>query len=187
MRGLKQLFWVDLKLYFREPVSAFFTLAFPPLMVVLFGAIYGNEPDALFDGRGAMDISMPAYTGLVIASMGLLGLPIATAAYRERGVLKRFRATPLKPTTYIASDVLANLVMTTLGMIGAGGGRMGAVSGPLRGSTTGCGRCVHSERSGDVRCRLPDCWFGTRGSISTDRRHGDSLSHDLLVGSNRAA
>ena len=116
MRGLKQLFWVDLKLYFREPVAAFFTLAFPPLMVVLFGAIYGNEPDALFDGRGAMDISMPAYTGLVVASMGLLGLPIATAAYRERGVLKRFRATPLKPTTYIVSDILANLVMTTLGM-----------------------------------------------------------------------
>jgi len=117
MRGLKQLFWVDLKLYFREPVAAFFTLAFPPLMVVLFGAIYGNKSDPLFGGRGAMDISMPAYTALVLALVGLLSVPIATAAYRERGVLRRFRATPLKPTTYIVADILANLLMTALGMM----------------------------------------------------------------------
>jgi ABC-2 type transport system permease protein len=117
MRGLKQLFWVDLKLYFREPVAAFFTLAFPALMVVLFGAIYGNKPDPLFEGRGAMDISMPAYTALVLALVGLLSVPIATAAYRERGVLRRFRATPLKPTTYIVADILANLLMTALGMM----------------------------------------------------------------------
>ena len=83
MRGFRQLFWIDLKLFVREPVTAFFTLAFPPLMVVLFGAIYGNQPDALFDGRGAMDVSMPAYTGLVLASVGLLAVPLATAAYRE--------------------------------------------------------------------------------------------------------
>ena len=117
MRGFRQLFWIDLKLFVREPVTAFFTLAFPPLMVVLFGAIYGNQPDALFDGRGAMDISMPAYTGLVLASVGLLAVPLATAAYRERGVLKRFRATPLKPITYIAADILTNLLMTTLGVL----------------------------------------------------------------------
>ncbi len=117
LRGLKQLFWVDLKLYFRDPVSAFFTLAFPPLLVVLFGAMFGNEPDTLFDGLGAMDISMPAYTALVLGSVGFLTLPITTATRRERGVLRRFRATPLKPATYIAADVLANLVMTALGMV----------------------------------------------------------------------
>lgn len=117
MRGFKQLFWVDLKLYFRDPLAAFFVLAFPPLLVVLFGAMFGNDPDPLFGGLGAMDISMPAYTGLVLGSVGLLSVPIATAAYREQGVLRRYRATPLKPITYIAADVLTNLLMTTLGMI----------------------------------------------------------------------
>ena len=117
MRGFKQLFWLDLKLYFRDPLAAFFVLSFPPLLVVLFGAMFGNDPDPLFGGLGAMDISMPAYTGLVLGSVGLLSVPIATAAYREQGVLRRYRATPLKPITYIAADVLTNLLMTTLGMI----------------------------------------------------------------------
>jgi len=117
MRGLKQLSGVDLKLYVREPVAAFFTLAFPPLLLVLFGAIYGNDPDPLFGGLGAMDISIPAYTGLILGSVGLMSVPITTAGYRERGVLRRFRATPLKPTTYIVADVLTNLVMTVFGMV----------------------------------------------------------------------
>ncbi len=117
MRGLLQLLWVDLKLYVREPMAAFFTFAFPPLLVVMFGAIFGNDPDPQFGGLGSMDISMPAYTGLVLGTVGLLGVPIVTAGYRERGVLRRYRATPLKPATYITADVTANLVMTTVGML----------------------------------------------------------------------
>jgi len=34
-----------------------------------------------------MTYYVPAYIGLVIASMGLIGLPVHLAAYRERGVL----------------------------------------------------------------------------------------------------
>ena len=33
-------------------------------------------------------------------------------------MLRRFRATPLRPITYIAADVTANLAMTLLGMVG---------------------------------------------------------------------
>lgn len=117
MRGLGQLLKVDIKLYVRDPLAAFFTLAFPPLLVLLFGVIYGNDPDALFGGRGSMDISMPAYTGLVLGSIGLLALPIATAGYRERGVLRRYHATPLRPVTYVTADVLTNLLMAVLGMV----------------------------------------------------------------------
>jgi len=57
---------MDILLYVREPVATFFTLAFPPLLVVLFGTIYGNDPSPLFAGRGSMDVSMPAYTALIL-------------------------------------------------------------------------------------------------------------------------
>lgn len=117
MRGLRQLTVTAFKLYLREPIAAFFTLGFPVMLVILFGSIYGNEPAAIFSGRGSMDVSMPAYTALILGTVGLLGVPITIASYREQGVLRRFRATPMRPLTFITADILTNLGMTFLGMI----------------------------------------------------------------------
>jgi ABC-2 type transport system permease protein len=116
MRGLGQLILTSVRLYLREPITAFFTLAFPPLLVLLFGAMYGNEPSPLFNGRGSMDVSMPAYTALVVGAVGLMTIPTATSAQREQGVLRRYRATPMSPLAYILADVITNLGMTVLGM-----------------------------------------------------------------------
>jgi len=112
-----QLTVMNFKLYLREPIATFFTLAFPPLLVLLFGAMYGNDPSPFYGGYGTMDITMPAYTALILGTIGLLGVPITTSGYREQGVLRRFRATPMRPLTYIAADLLTNLTMTLLGMV----------------------------------------------------------------------
>ena len=116
MRGLGQLILTSIQLYVRDPITAFFTLAFPPLLVLLFGAMYGNDPSPLFGERGSMDVSMPAYTALVVGAVGLMTIPIATSAQREQGVLRRYRATPMSPLAFILADVITNLVMTVLGM-----------------------------------------------------------------------
>jgi ABC-2 type transport system permease protein len=63
-----------------------------------------------------MDVSMPGYTALILGSVGLLTVAINTSSYRESGVLRRFRATPLRPVTYIAADVASTLVMMLAGM-----------------------------------------------------------------------
>jgi ABC-2 type transport system permease protein len=118
LRSLASLVLVNLRLYVREPVAAFFTVAFPIMLVLIFGAIYGNEPQEMFDNYGSMDISMPAYTALILGTVGLLGVAITTSGYREAGILRRFRITPLRPMIYIAADVTANLTMTLVGMGG---------------------------------------------------------------------
>jgi len=116
MRGLGQLLITNFKLFLREPIGAFFTLAFPSLLIVLFGAMYGNDPNTLFGGYGSMDISVPGYTALILGTVGFLSVPIALSGYREVGVLRRYRASALRPLTYIIADVLANLCMTMMGM-----------------------------------------------------------------------
>jgi ABC-2 type transport system permease protein len=116
MRSFIQLVSTNLKLYVREPITAFFTVAFPVMLVLIFGAIFGNEPSPLFGGYGSMDVSMPAYTALILGTVGLLTVPILTSSYREAGVLRRYRVTPLRPLTYIAADVTSNLVMMLAGM-----------------------------------------------------------------------
>ena len=117
MKTLYKLTLIQTKLYLREPLGVFFSLLFAPLVLILFGSIYGNDPNPILNGRGSMDVSVPAYTGMIIGTVGLLGVPITTAARRESGVLRRFRATPLRPLVYLLSDVLVYLVMTLLGIL----------------------------------------------------------------------
>jgi ABC-2 type transport system permease protein len=117
VRGFARLAWTDFKLYLREPIGTFFTLAFPPMLVVLFGAMYGNAPSPQLGGHGSMDVSMPGYTAMILGTVGFLGVPIVISGYRESGVLRRFRATPIRPLMYIAADVVSNMVMTLLGMV----------------------------------------------------------------------
>lgn len=116
MRGFLRLAWTDMKLYVREPIAMFFTIAFPPLLVLLLGMIFGNEPSPELGGLGSMDIAMPAFTALIIGMIGLIPVPITITDQRSKGVLRRYRATPLKPLTFIAADVVCNLAMTFVGM-----------------------------------------------------------------------
>ena len=116
MRGLVKLFKVDFKLYLREPSGAFFTLVFPLMMLFLFGGLNGNKPHKEFGGFGIVDIMLPGYIALIIATTGLPALVITMAAARERGILRRLRATPLYPQTILTAQVLTLLVMTILGV-----------------------------------------------------------------------
>lgn len=117
MRAFTKLAFVQTKLYLRDPMSVFFTLLFGPLLLIMFGFIFGNEPQAIFGGLGHLDISVPSYTAVIIGITGLTTLPIATATRREKGVLRRFAASPLRPLTYFLADLIAPFVVTTVGIL----------------------------------------------------------------------
>ena len=115
MKGFWKLAWVEIKIYLRQPEAAFFTIFFPLILLFIFGSIYGNKPTPFFDGRGMVDVSTPAYLAMIIGSTGLLSIAITVSSYREKGVLRRFRATPLRPAAVLASQVIVHFLMTLLG------------------------------------------------------------------------
>jgi len=117
LRGLAIFTRTQATLYLREPIATFFTIFFAPLFLVLFGLIYGNEPSEILGGRGSMDVTVPAYLGIIIVTVGLIGLPIQTSVNRELGILRRYRVTPLRPLTYIVADVTAYWAMALVGMV----------------------------------------------------------------------
>lgn len=117
MKSLLRLTAVELKLYLREPMAVFFTLAYAPMILLLFGFIYGNEPSPFFGNRGFVDIAIPSYIGLIIVSVGLMSVPIATAEDREKGVLRRFYSTPASPAVYLFSNIFVYYLMTLAGVI----------------------------------------------------------------------
>ena len=116
MRGLWKMTWVEMKLFLREPIGFFFTLIFPLMMLFLFGSIHGNEPSDFFGGYGSVDVSVPAYMSIIIGTTGLISLTIAMASYRELGVLRRLRATPLRPQAILIAEVLVLLLTTVVGV-----------------------------------------------------------------------
>lgn len=131
MTALIVLTWTDLKLHLRNFTAVFFTLAFPALMLLLFGAMYGNQPSPYFGGYGPMDVSIPGYiASLVIGSAGFMGLPVELATRRQQGVLRRFRATPLSPAAVLFSLLAVNLAFAVLGAVLLGA--VGAVAWKVR-------------------------------------------------------
>ncbi|MDW7759888.1 MAG: ABC transporter permease [Acidobacteriota bacterium] len=115
MRGFLKLAWVEMKLYLRQPEAFFFTLVFPLLLLFLFGGIYGNKPNPFFGGRGTVDVSTPAYMAMIIGSTGLLSIAVVVSGYREKGILRRYRATPLRPAAVIAAQIIVHFAMTLVG------------------------------------------------------------------------
>lgn len=59
---------------------------------------------------------VPAYTALIIGTAGLMSLSISVASYRELGVLKRYKGTPVSPLAVLGSQVVTLFLMTLLGM-----------------------------------------------------------------------
>ncbi|NOX62157.1 MAG: ABC transporter permease [Chloroflexi bacterium] len=117
MTALTKLTKTQFKLYLREPMAFFFTMVFPVMLLVLFGAIFSNDPNPFYNNMGYVDFATPALIVFVIVTVMLMSVPIKTASDRELGVLRRFRATPLRPRVYMASDVLMHYLITLVGAL----------------------------------------------------------------------
>ncbi|MDM8001115.1 MAG: ABC transporter permease [Dehalococcoidia bacterium] len=115
MRTLLKMTWIELKLFVREPVTMVFTFALPLIFLFVLGGVFQNIPSEEFRDAKPMDYYTPAYIGLVIASIGVVGLPVHFAKYRERGVLRRFRASPMHLWSIFGAQVLVSLIIATLG------------------------------------------------------------------------
>lgn len=108
---------IEFKASLRNFVNIFFVLIFPSLMLLIFGGIYGNTPQPMFNGYGTLDISLPAYSVIIVAVTGLMNLPVTLATYREKKVLKRYMATPISPSYLIISQLIVNFVLSIIGMV----------------------------------------------------------------------
>jgi ABC-2 type transport system permease protein len=118
MRMLLKLAWVELKLFGREPITMAFAFALPLIFLFVMGGVFKNNPDpSVYRGVGAMDYYTPAYVGLVICSVGVVALPLHFTSYRERGVLRRLRASPLPLWTVFGSQMIVSFVVALLGSV----------------------------------------------------------------------
>jgi len=115
LRGLFRLTWLELKIFIREPLGVFGTVGIPVVMFVVLGRLFGRRPGQVPpDAPRFMSVDLPVLTSLLIATSAVLSLVAIVAIYREGGILRRLRATPLRPYTILTAHVLVKLLLTAV-------------------------------------------------------------------------
>src|SRR5271155_1253013 len=113
LRGLWKLTWIEIKIFLREPLGAFGTIGFPVLIFLGLGRVLGRgQAPSSFAPTGFIRVGLPVLASLFITLSAVLSLVTIISIYREGGILKRLRATPLRPQTILTAHVLVKLALT---------------------------------------------------------------------------
>ena len=115
LRGLWRLTWIEIKVFMREPLGAVGSIVMPVLVFLLLGRLGQSiAPARDFSTSTFFRVNVPVFVAILIALNAVLSLVAIIAIYREGGILKRLRATPLRPWTILTSHVLVKLSLTAV-------------------------------------------------------------------------
>jgi ABC-2 type transport system permease protein len=93
--------------FWRSREAAVFMFLFPILLFLLLGTVYSGT----YKGHPLPDYLVAGLLGYGTANTAFGGLAILLVLRREQGVLKRIRATPLPPATYLAAVLSSTLLV----------------------------------------------------------------------------
>jgi ABC-2 type transport system permease protein len=114
MRTFGKLSWIELKLFAREPFALVFVFAYPVVVLAVLSGVF-PKGDPAFGGADPADYYLASYLAVVIAAIGLISLPVHLAAYRERGILRRLRASGVATPTLFGAHIVVGLAMAFTG------------------------------------------------------------------------
>ena len=124
--GAAGLIWLmtrlETKIFWRTPVSAFFSIFFPLLLLVVFALVFGNE-EIDYLGITTAQFYAPSLAVYAAVSASFTTIAISTAYQRDEGILKRVRGTPLPAWIYLTGKITSSTVNAAIGttiMLGAG-------------------------------------------------------------------
>jgi len=126
LRGLWKLTWIEIKIFMREPLGAIGTVGIPVLVFLVAGRMVGRKgSQASPTASSFIGVGLPVLASVLILIGAVLSLVTIISIYREGGILKRLRATPLRPQTILTAHVLVKLLLSaaTLALMVAAGKR----------------------------------------------------------------
>src|SRR5207248_8108722 len=147
MSTVGRLVRAELKLMTRDPLVLTFVFAFPIVTMLIIGGAFGTAPDPAFGGVNPAHWYVASYLTVVIAATGLVMLPVHLAAYRERGVLRRFAAAGFPRWSFAVTELVLGLAT-----IAVAGVLLLAVAAPVYGvpAVHGVGRVALAMLFGSV-------------------------------------
>ncbi len=119
MKQFWVLFKANLLMQIRNKQVVFWSLVFPILLMLLFGTLFSSQGFTQQSGGKKVDLNFASYLvpGLIVLavmSTGLIGYASTLAVYREKGIFRRIRTTPLPISTFILSKVLVQTLQVVI-------------------------------------------------------------------------
>lgn len=118
LRGLWKLTWIEVKIFMREPLGAIGTIGIPVVVFLVAGRMIGRSAAMTSESAsGFVHVGLPVLASLLILIGAVLSLITIISIYREGGILKRLRATPLRPQTILTAHVMVKLLFTAATLV----------------------------------------------------------------------
>jgi len=115
MKALLKLTWLETKIFVREPMGVFGTIGIPVIVFVVASRLVGPRvARAAIQPGGAVSAVLPVLASILMALSAISSLVTIISIYREGGILKRLRATPLSPMVILSAHVLVKLLFTLI-------------------------------------------------------------------------
>jgi len=123
LRRLWKLTWLEFRIFVREPLGLVGSVFVPVVLFIILARVLGPKAGVAPDVAPRFGQALPAFSALTIAMNAAISLVTIVSIYRESGVLKRLRATPLGPLGVLSAHVAVKLVLTaiTLAALGLAG------------------------------------------------------------------
>jgi ABC-2 type transport system permease protein len=117
VRGLLRLTWLEAKIFVREPLGFVSSVLVPVVLFLLLGRSFGANPVRSAGAQQILTHDLPLFVCVFISINAALSLIAVMSVYREGGILKRLRATPLRPPVILGAHVLVKLMFTGLSLL----------------------------------------------------------------------
>lgn len=113
LRGLWKLTWIESKIFLREPLGAIGTIVIPVLVFILVERAASPKLGPTATAANTfIGVGLPVLAPILIAISAVVSPVTIISIYREGGILKRLRATPLRPQSILTAHVIVNLSLT---------------------------------------------------------------------------
>jgi ABC-2 type transport system permease protein len=115
MKRALPLIATEARLLVRDWNVLVFAFVFPPFVMLILAGVFGTQPSGGFGHRRPDDYYVAASIGVPVIALALVGLPVALASYRERGVLRRLEAFGISRLAVVAAQAAVTCGLVLVG------------------------------------------------------------------------
>lgn len=98
----------NIKMILRNKQALYFSLILPAVIMLIFKVVAGNSK---VNGMSYVDFVVPGLITMSLLQMTIFSIAFVVAQQREKGVLKRLFATPMRPWDFMIAQVLTRLII----------------------------------------------------------------------------
>ena len=111
MKTFKTMYKTEFMLGIRQADVPIFAFIFPVVVAVILGLVYGKSNTEMIGKTFA------SASTIGLAAMGLMGLPLTLAGYRDAKILKQLKVTPVKPALILWVQFSVKLTLALISAV----------------------------------------------------------------------